>query len=147
MSEPAVDRPGPSATTDVSVIDVLVSLTRPWTLVVCLRGAHDAGTVQALCVLADDQLDRCDRLAIDLTHATSLGGSVLDAIVDIARRARPRGVTFHVVAPADSPFRGELEARGVIGILGCVDCLPEMQATHAVLRPDGSLTARPPAPA
>ena len=113
-------------------VDVLVSRAQPWTIVVSLVGEHDVTTAASLERLAVDQLDRCDRLVIDLSQAVFIDSSVINTFVRVARQARPRGVMFQVLAVPGSHVHRVLGLMGLLDHLGCVGSLPEMQAARAI---------------
>ena len=76
----------------------IVAGAPPSTILVCLVGEHDLATARLVEGVLDEQLQHCDRLAVDLNRTTFLDTSVLTTLVEAARRARPRGVIYHVVA-------------------------------------------------
>ncbi len=78
-------------------IEVVAGPT-PSAVVVRLSGEHDLATARRIEHVLDEQLQRCDRIAVDLNGTTFLDTSVLTTLVEAARRARPRGVTYHVIA-------------------------------------------------
>lgn len=112
-------------------IDVRTSLTRPRTVVISLAGTHDLSTSPTLERRAAEHLARCDRLVVDLSEASFVDSSIVNALVRLARQARPRGVTFQVVAADGSHPHRVLSLMGLLGHLGCVDALPEMHAPAA----------------
>lgn len=115
---------------DVPAIDVLVSLSRPWTVVLSLVGDHDLTTVRAFVSQATSHLERCDRLVVDLTRTTFVDSAVASALVRLARDARPRGASLQVVAtPGDQAHR-VLHLMGLLAHLGWTDHLPEMHAAR-----------------
>jgi len=119
-------------------VHVRTSLTRPWTTVISLTGAHDLSTAPTLERRAVEHLARCDRLVVDLTHASFFDSSIVNTLVRLGRQARPRGVTFQVVAVDGSHPHRVLSLMGLLGHLGCVGTLPETQtgqATRAADRP------------
>lgn len=103
----------------------VVTRVPPATVVLALAGEHDITTALSVEGTAADQLPGCDRLVVDLTEATFIDSSVINALARLARQARSRGVTFQVVAPAGSHVRRVLELMALEGHLGCVDALRE----------------------
>jgi anti-anti-sigma factor len=113
---------------------VVTSLTRPWTTVISLAGMHDISTAAELERCAAEHLDGCDRLLVDLTETSFVDSSIVNALVRLAHEARPRGITYQVVAVDGSHPHRVLALMGLLGQLGCVDALPEMQTRHAPRR-------------
>ena len=109
---------------------IVTSVVRS-TAVVALVGEHDLTTSAALERKADDGLGACDQLVVDLTEATFIDSSVINALARLARQARSRGVTFQVVAPLESHPRRVLDLMGLEGHLGCVDALRELGSARA----------------
>ena len=109
---------------------IVTSVARS-TVVVALVGEHDLTTSAALERKAADGLGACDQLVVDLTEATFIDSSVINALARLARQARSRGVTFQVVAPLESHPRRVLDLMGLEGHLGCVDALRELGAARA----------------
>jgi anti-sigma B factor antagonist len=101
----------------------VVTSVAPSTVVIGLFGEHDITTAAALEGAGGDRLGTCDRLVVDLTEATFIDSSVINALARLARQARSRGVTFQVVAPSGSHPRRVLDLMGLEGHLGCVDAL------------------------
>ena len=130
LEEPEPGSP-PSRGAAVSAgVDVLVSRTQPWTIVVSLVGEHDLNTAASLERRAVEHLDGCDRLVIDLSQTIFIDSSVINTLVRVARQARPRGVMFQVVAAPESHVHRVLALMGLLDHLGCIDRLPEMQAAQ-----------------
>jgi stage II sporulation protein AA (anti-sigma F factor antagonist) len=132
LAEPDSSTPTSRVSTSPSGLDILVSRTQPWTIVVSLVGEHDVTNAGSLEYLAVDHLHRCDRLVIDLSQAVFIDSSVINALVRVARQARPRGVTFQVVAVPETHVHRVLDLMGLLDHLGCIGCLPEMQAVQGV---------------
>jgi anti-anti-sigma regulatory factor len=113
---------------------VVTSLTRPWTTVISLAGMHDISTAPELERCAAEHLTGCDRLVVDLTEAAFVDSSIVNSLVRLAHEARPRGITYQVVAADGSHPHRVLALMGLLGHLGCVDALPEMQTRGAPRR-------------
>ena len=88
------------------------------TITVHLVGEHDLATARLVGGVLDEQLERCDRLAVDLNRTTFLDTSVLTTLVEAARRTRPRGVTFHVVAAEGSHAHNILSLMRLLDYVG-----------------------------
>jgi stage II sporulation protein AA (anti-sigma F factor antagonist) len=109
-----------------------VTSVPPSTAVLALSGEHDITTAVSLERTAGAQLGGCDRLVVDLSATTFVDSSVINALVRVARQARPRGVTFQVVALPETHVHRVLDLMGLLDHLGCIGCLPEMQAVQGV---------------
>jgi anti-sigma B factor antagonist len=108
----------------------VVTSVAPSTVVVALLGEHDLTTTPAFEHDAAERLGVCDRLVVDLTEATFIDSSVINALARLARQARSRGVTFQVVAPSGSHPRRVLELMSLEGHLGCIDALRDLGAAE-----------------
>ena len=111
-------------------VDVLVSLTRPWTVVVSLVGDHDVTSVGSLVRQAEAHVERCDRLVVDLSATTFLDSAVVGALVELAREARSRGVVLQVVAAPGGQAHRVLAVMGLLAHLGWTEQLPELHAAR-----------------
>jgi anti-sigma B factor antagonist len=122
----------------VADAEVLVQVrgTRPSTAVVSLVGVHDLSTAPCLERRALEQLGRTDRLVVDLSRASFVDSSIVNALVRLARQARPRGITFQVVAAEGSHPQRVLSLMGLLGHLGWVPSLRDASV---------DVGARPPA--
>lgn len=134
MARARLDEPHPKARVPGArprggEVEVLVSLSRPWTVVLSLVGDHDLTTVDTLLSRAAEQLERCDRLVLDLSKTTFVDSAVVNALVELARQARPRGVNLQVVALPGHQAHRVLDLMGLLAHLGWTDRLPEMHAT------------------
>jgi anti-anti-sigma factor len=114
-------------------IEIRTSLTRPWTTAIFLAGIQDLSTAPTFEQCAVECLADCDRLVVDLSRTTFVDSSIVNALVRAARLCRPRGITFQVVATDGSHPHRVLSLMGLLGHLGCVDALPEMQTHQASL--------------
>ena len=134
MTHPQLEESDPSNSLSrvdtPSGVDILVSRTQPWTVVVSLVGEHDLANAGSLERLALAQLDLCDRLVIDLSQAVFIDSSVINALVRVARQSRPRGVTFQLVAAPETHVHRVLDLMGLLDHLGCIGRLPDMQAVQ-----------------
>ena len=112
----------------------------PSTVVVRLVGEHDLATARLIGAVLDEQLERCDRLAVDLNRTTFLDTSVLTTLVEAARRARPRGVAYQVVAAKGGRAHTLLSMTRLLDYVGWVDddLAPAPSATT-----NGSVAAEP----
>jgi anti-anti-sigma factor len=131
--------PPASGSTAAVGVDILITRMHPWTIVVSLVGEHDVTTAASFERLAVDQLDRCDRLVIDLSQVVFVDSSVINAFVRVARQARPRGVTFQVVAAPGSHVHRVLGVMGLLDHLGCIEDVPETPAARSATA-NGTLT-------
>jgi anti-anti-sigma factor len=96
---------------------------RPETAVISLVGAHDLSTSPMLERHAVEHLAHADRLVVDLSQASFVDSSIVNTLVGLARQARPRGVTFQVIAVDGSHPQRVLALMGLLGHLGWIDSL------------------------
>jgi len=106
---------------------VRTSPGRPRTTVVSLVGMHDLSTAPCLERRALEDIEGCDRLAVDLSRATFVDSSIVNALVRLGRQARPRGIAFQVVALDGSHPHRVLSLMGLLGHLGWVPSLAETE--------------------
>ncbi len=132
------DTAGEPALADSGIL-VHTTPARPWTTVISLVGVHDLSTAPELERSAGKHLARCDRLVVDLARASFVDSSIVNALVRLARQARPRGLTFHVVAARGSHPHRVLALMGLLDHLGCIDTLPEY---HGEAPPPGEAPKR-----
>ncbi|HEX4746615.1 MAG TPA: STAS domain-containing protein [Gaiellaceae bacterium] len=109
----------------------------PGTGVVRLKGDYDMSRAAHVDRLLGEHLGTYDRLYVDLSRVTFMDSSVLSALARAARHARPRGVAFHVVAPAGSAVHRLLSISGLLGHLGWQDALLAADSSPVARRAEG----------
>lgn len=95
--------------------DAASTRTLPRTTVVSLVGEHDISTADALEHRIEQQLDRCDRLVVDLSQVTFMDSGTVRAVLRAALVARARGLVFEVVSSRESETCRLLEMLGLMG--------------------------------
>lgn len=106
--------------------DLIVDWPTSGTAVLSLVGEHDLTNSEALQRRAEEALQRCTLLVIDLSATAFIDSSVMHRLVHVCRSSRSRGVSVKVVVGDNAPLRRVLEVTGLTGHLDCVQSLPDV---------------------
>jgi anti-anti-sigma factor len=91
--------------------------------VVDVIGEIDMATAPSLTTAIGSIQDGIRRVVVNLTEATFLDSSALNALVNCQRDLHQRGIAFWVVSPLDRNVRRVFEITNLIESLSVVECL------------------------
>ena len=94
-------------------------------VVVAVAGEVDMATAPELAEAIAAVTDSASRVVVDLTQATFLDSSALNALVHGQRVLANRRIEFRVVSPADRIVRRAIEITQLEAQLGVVESLPD----------------------